>query len=171
MGSDPVLVSSSAPLSELVNALREALWRGGPAVFFYHSSKPAALHGPVPAEAAVVVETSGTTGAPKQVWLTKHQRLDQKIGYFIQNCGRKPNREQVKRMAKPITNGGIQCLINEKEINKHSIKNLFRRWANDFKPSFHYHNGPKIITIEYADRNTKSIQDIKSKLTYLVSTV
>lgn len=107
----------------------------------------------------------------KQVWLTKHQRLDQKIGYFIQNCGRKPNREQVKRMAKPITNGGIQCLINEKEINKHSIKDLFRRWANDFKPSFHYHNGPKIITIEYADRNTKSIQDIKSKLTYLVSTV
>ena len=107
----------------------------------------------------------------KQVWLTKHQSLDQKIGYFIQNCGRKPNREQVKRMAKPITNGGIQCLINEKEINKHSIKDLFREWANGYKPSFHYYNGPKIITIEYADRNTKSIQDIKSKLTNIVSTV
>jgi O-succinylbenzoic acid--CoA ligase len=71
MGSDPVLVSSSAPLSELIDALREALWRGGPAVFCYDSSKPAVLHGPVPAEAAVVVETSGTTGTPKQVWLSK----------------------------------------------------------------------------------------------------
>jgi len=71
MGSDPVLVSSSAPLSELVDALTEALWRGGPAIFCFDASKPAVLHGPVPAEAAVVVETSGTTGAPKQVWLTK----------------------------------------------------------------------------------------------------
>lgn len=107
----------------------------------------------------------------KQVWLTKHNRLDQKIGYFIQNCGRKPNKEQIKRMAKPITNGGIQCLINEKEVNKHSIKDLFKKWANNFKTSFHYHNGPNILTIEYADRNTKSIQDIKSKLTHLISTV
>ena len=71
MGSDPVLVSSSAPLSELVDALTEALWRRGPAIFCFDASKPAVLHGPVPAEAAVVVETSGTTGAPKQVWLTK----------------------------------------------------------------------------------------------------
>lgn len=71
MGSDPVLVSSSAPLAQLVDALREALWRGGPAVFCFDSSKPAELHGPVPSEAAVVVETSGTTGTPKQVWLTK----------------------------------------------------------------------------------------------------
>jgi len=71
MGSDPVLVSSSAPLSELVDSLTEALWRGGPAIFCFDASKPAVLHGPVPAEAAVVVETSGTTGAPKQVWLTK----------------------------------------------------------------------------------------------------
>jgi len=71
MGSDPVLVSSSAHLSELIDALGEALWRGGPAVFCFDSSKPAVLHGPVPAEAAVVVETSGTTGTPKQVWLSK----------------------------------------------------------------------------------------------------
>jgi len=71
MGSNPVLVSSSAPLPALAAALREALWRGSPAVFCHASSKPAALHGPVPSEVAVVVETSGTTGAPKQVWLSK----------------------------------------------------------------------------------------------------
>ena len=71
MGADPILVSSSAPLFELVDALKEALRHEGPAVFCYDSSKPAVLHGPVPSEAAVVVETSGTTGTPKQVWLSK----------------------------------------------------------------------------------------------------
>ena len=71
MGSGPVLVSSSAPLSELIDALGDSLRRGGPAVFCYDSSKPAVLHGPVPSEAAVIVETSGTTGTPKQVWLSK----------------------------------------------------------------------------------------------------
>ena len=71
MGSDPVLVSSAAPVPELVNALRNALWGEGPAVFCYDASKPPVLRGPVPREAAVVVETSGTTGTPKQVWLSR----------------------------------------------------------------------------------------------------
>ena len=71
MGLDPVFVSSAAPLSELVDALSEALWGRGPAVFCYNSSKPAVLRGPVHSKAAVVIETSGTTGAPKQVWLGK----------------------------------------------------------------------------------------------------
>lgn len=71
MGSDPVLVSSAAPLPEFVGALKDALWGEGPAVFCYDALKLPVLRGPVPREAAVVVETSGTTGTPKQVWLSK----------------------------------------------------------------------------------------------------
>ena len=106
----------------------------------------------------------------KQVWLTKHNRLDQKIGYFIQNCGRNPNREQIKKMNKPISNGGIQCLINDEKINPSSIKKMFRLWAKNFRPSFFYKDTDKLFTLNFDEKNTNEvIEDLKTKLTNVIN--
>ena len=107
----------------------------------------------------------------RQVWLTKHDRLDQKIGYFIQNSGRKPDRDQIKIMSRPITNGGIQCLINSRENTRDTVKKLFRVWARNFRPSFHYNDESRLLTIEYLEMDRKTIGKLKSKLTNLINNI
>jgi len=107
----------------------------------------------------------------KQVWLTKHHNLEQKIGYFIQCSGKKPNRDQIKILNKDISNGGIQCLINEEKITKEMIKKLFRVWAKDFRPLFHYKDGHNLFAIDYPDIGVEVIQNLKNKLTRIISVV
>jgi len=66
-----VVVDASDPMA-VSNALGAALFDGGPAVLprigGAHDTRTAPFD--VPAEAAVVIETSGTTGKPKRVWLS-----------------------------------------------------------------------------------------------------
>lgn len=60
-------VSSSEP-ALVQDAINGALFSGGETVFVHAPNRPARLNGPLPDNAAVVVETSGSTGTPKQVW-------------------------------------------------------------------------------------------------------
>ena len=63
-------VSSAEP--ELVqSAVSSALFDGGEAVCVLAPDRPQQLNGPLPDSAAVVIETSGSTGSPKQVWFEK----------------------------------------------------------------------------------------------------
>ena len=66
-----VVVDASDPLA-VMDALRTALFEDGPAVLPRLGGAQDSRTAPfeVPAEAAVVIETSGTTGKPKRVWLT-----------------------------------------------------------------------------------------------------
>ena len=62
----------SSAESELVqSAVSNALFDGGEAVFVHAPERPPRLNGPLPDSAAVVIETSGSTGSPKQVWFEK----------------------------------------------------------------------------------------------------
>lgn len=65
-----VVVDASDPLA-VMDALRSALFEDGPAVLPRLGGAQDSRTAPfeVPAEAAVVIETSGTTGKPKRVWL------------------------------------------------------------------------------------------------------
>ena len=66
-----VVVDASDPLA-VMDALRTALFKDGPAVLPRLGGAQDTRTAPfeVPAEAAVVIETSGTTGKPKRVWLS-----------------------------------------------------------------------------------------------------
>ncbi len=75
MGRDPIVLSSAAAPSDLITALKDALWASGPAVFCHDPRRDPVLRGDIPDEAALVIETSGTTGSPKQVWLSKEAVL------------------------------------------------------------------------------------------------
>lgn len=68
-------IVSSADLSEVIDALQNLVDGDLRHVFIHDPNRPAVLNGPVPAEAALIVETSGSTGVPKQVWLTKDALL------------------------------------------------------------------------------------------------
>jgi O-succinylbenzoic acid--CoA ligase len=75
VGRDPIVLSSAAAPSDLITALKDALWGSGPAVFCHDPRRDPVLRGDIPYEAALVIETSGTTGSPKQVWLSKEAIL------------------------------------------------------------------------------------------------
>ena len=66
-----VVVDASDPVA-VMDALRQALFDDGPAVLPRLGGAQATRTAPfeVPSEAAVVIETSGTTGKPKRVWLS-----------------------------------------------------------------------------------------------------
>jgi len=101
----------------------------------------------------------------KNVWLTKHKRLDQKIGYFILNAGHSPDRRQLKELAKDITNGEIQCVIHRVMKNRNNIKSIFKKSRKHNTPDFLYQKEDKLITISYDDRMDKKTDSIMSWLT------
>jgi O-succinylbenzoic acid--CoA ligase len=66
-----VVVDASDPIA-VMDALRQALFHDGPALLPRLGGAQDSRTAPfeVPADAAVVIETSGTTGKPKRVWLS-----------------------------------------------------------------------------------------------------
>lgn len=71
MPANALRIVSSADLSEVIDALQNLVDGDLRPVFIHDPNRPAVLNGPVPDEAALIVETSGSTGTPKQVWLAK----------------------------------------------------------------------------------------------------
>ena len=67
-------VSSKEP-EVVIKALRAALFDDGGPIFVHAPDRPRTLSGPLPRNAAVVIETSGSTGSPKQVWFEKEALL------------------------------------------------------------------------------------------------
>lgn len=71
-GTRPLVVVNAADPFAVMDALRAALFEGGPAVLPRLGGADDTRTAPfeVVSEAAVVIETSGTTGKPKRVWLS-----------------------------------------------------------------------------------------------------
>ena len=78
-----VVVDASDPLT-VMDALRSALFEDGPAVLPRLGGAQDSRTAPfeVPAEAAVVIETSGTTGKPKRVWLSEDALISSAKGHL-----------------------------------------------------------------------------------------
>ncbi|MEK9536140.1 MAG: AMP-binding protein [Aquiluna sp.] len=70
MSKDVRFVSSQDP-ERVLRAVNAAVFEGGDPVFVHAPDRPALLNGPLPHTASVVIETSGSTGSPKQVWFEK----------------------------------------------------------------------------------------------------
>ena len=78
-----VVVDASDPLV-VMEALRLALFEDGPAVLPRLGGAQDSRTAPfeVPAQAAVVIETSGTTGKPKRVWLSPEALISSAKGHL-----------------------------------------------------------------------------------------
>jgi o-succinylbenzoate---CoA ligase len=79
----PLVVVDASNPQAVSDALRSALFEGGPAVLPRLGGAQDSRTAPfeVPAEAAVVIETSGTTGKPKRVWLSAEALLASAQGH------------------------------------------------------------------------------------------
>lgn len=106
----------------------------------------------------------------RHVWLTSHNRLDQKVGYFIQHAGKYPDRQQLKMLDKEVTNGEIQCIIQRLEYTKENVKKIFSRTMKLFQPSFDYTDTDKILTIDYEQMINGDKEKLTQRLKNLIST-
>lgn len=103
------------------------------------------------------------------VWQTTHPKLSQKVGYFVQNAGRDPNRDELKLMSKDVTNGQIQCLIRGVPLDEDNIEKVFAEWLKDFGIDFEYVADDKLYTVNYVDLMEGKTQDVTSWLTNKVN--
>ena len=106
----------------------------------------------------------------RHVWLTSHNKLDQKVGYFIQYAGKYPNRQQLKMLDKEVTNAEIQCMVHDLEYTKENLKKIFNRIVKPWRPTFNYKNSGKILTIDYEQLIRGNKEELNQRLRTLIST-
>ena len=106
----------------------------------------------------------------RHVWLTSHNKLDQKVGYFIQYAGKYPNRQQLKMLDKEVTNAEIQCMVHDLEYTKENLKKIFNRIVKPWRPTFNYKDSSKILTIDYEQLISGNKEELNQRLRTLIST-
>ncbi len=106
-------------------------------------------------------------GIYNKVWLSKHKTLQQKVGYWKTNTIKPITRENLKALNQDITNGEIECLINELPNTEQNIKKIFESKFLQAKERFSYVEDEKLLVIRYEDLNDISgLQaDINDRLT------
>tara|TARA_A100001011_G_scaffold179470_1_gene188267 strand:- start:7300 stop:7959 length:660 start_codon:yes stop_codon:yes gene_type:complete len=105
----------------------------------------------------------------QKVWLSKHNTLQQKVGYWKNNTNKALTREHVKKLSKNITNGDIECIIADMPINKKNAKLLFENKMKKMKDKFNFEQKQNIIVTTYEKLNNINslLKLINSRLTTL----
>ena len=70
MASPELLVVDSSQTSAVSDALTQLMGPNPQSVFLHDPARPDRLNGALPDQPVLVIETSGSTGSPKQVWLS-----------------------------------------------------------------------------------------------------
>ena len=94
----------------------------------------------------------------QHVWLTKHNSLQERIGYYIHETGKKPNRNHLKKLNQDLLNGEINCIIQNIKPTLTNMKELFKKHIVEklvIKTKqfnyINYINEKNIFTISYED--------------------
>ena len=124
---------------------------------------PSTLREVFPNEFYVVINYPKTAGGVctlkgstyEKVWCTKHNNLHQKLGYWRVNTNREITRDIMKQLNQELTNGEIQCLINDMSISENNIRTLFNQNFYDVPEKLNYTDAENIITIEYEALQTR----------------
>ena len=94
----------------------------------------------------------------QNVWLTKHNTLQEKIGFYILNAGKRPNRNHLKKLNQDLLNGEINCIIQNIKLTLTNVKELFKKHVKEklvIKTKqfnyINYINKKNIFTISYED--------------------
>jgi hypothetical protein len=97
------------------------------------------------------------------VWLTKHNNLQEKIGFYIENAGKKPSRSHLKKLGQDLLNGEIKCIIHNVEPTLTNMKELFEK-VNVRSDRFNYINKKNLFTIDYKDVITNKNENLINNL-------
>jgi hypothetical protein len=97
------------------------------------------------------------------VWLTKHNNLQEKIGFYIENAGKKPSRSHLKKLGQDLLNGEIKCIIHNVEPTLTNMKELFEK-INLRSDRFNYINKKNLFTIDYKDVITNKNENLINNL-------
>ncbi len=105
----------------------------------------------------------------QKVWLSKHNTLQQKVGYWKNNTNKALTRDNVKKLSKNITNGDIECIIADMPINKKNAKLLFKTKMLKMKDKFNFKQKQNIIvtTYEKLSNINSLLKLVNSRLTTL----
>ncbi len=107
------------------------------------------------------------------VWLTKHNTLQEKIGFYIEEAGKKPSRDHLKKLNQDLLNGEIYCIIRGVKPTLTNMKKLFEKSVSQtyyFKKEnerFDYINEKNLFTISYKDFVTNKKENLFKFLTKL----
>lgn len=97
------------------------------------------------------------------VWLTKHNNLQEKIGFYIENAGKNPSRSHLKKLGQDLLNGEIKCIIHNVEPTLTNMKELFEK-VNVRSDRFNYINKKNLFTIDYKDVITNKNENLINNL-------
>ena len=97
------------------------------------------------------------------VWLTKHNNLQEKIGFYIESAGKKPSRSHLKKLGQDLLNGEIKCIIHNVEPTLTNMKELFEK-VNVRSDRFNYINKKNLFTIDYKDVITNKNENLINNL-------
>ena len=105
----------------------------------------------------------------QKVWLSKHNTLQQKVGYWKNNTNKALTRDIVKKLSKNITNGDIECIIADMPIIKKNAKLLFESKMLKMKDKFNFKQKQNIIvtTYEKLSNINSLLKLVNSRLTTL----
>ena len=103
----------------------------------------------------------------QHVWLTKHNTLQERIGYYIHETGKKPNRNHLKKLNNNLLNGEIECVIQNVEPTLTNMKKLFEKFNIKYTGKtkrFNYINEKNLFTISYEDVVTNKKENLFNNL-------
>ncbi len=105
----------------------------------------------------------------QKVWLSKHNTLQQKVGYWKNNTNKALTRDNVKKLSKNITNGDIECIIADMPINKKNAKLLFETKMLKMKDKFNFKQKQNMLvtTYEKLSNINSLLKLVNSRLTTL----
>lgn len=101
------------------------------------------------------------------VWLTKHNTLQEKIGFYIEEAGKKPSRDHLKKLNQDLLNGEIECVIQGVKPTLTNMKKLFEK-VNVGTERFDYINEKNLFTISYKDFVTNKKENLFKFLAKLI---
>tara|TARA_B100000424_G_C22883690_1_gene470238 strand:- start:396 stop:1058 length:663 start_codon:yes stop_codon:yes gene_type:complete len=98
----------------------------------------------------------------EKVWKTKHENIEQKIGYWKTHTDREITKDIFKKLNQDVTNEDIQFMIHNLEKNATNLKTIFDKNFNTIK-TFDYQNDEHTIVIEY-----DKIEDRQNRLSQVI---
>ena len=111
----------------------------------------------------------------EKVWLTKHDTLSQRVGFFLHNNNNQaPTREQMKILKDEISNGEIRCMIEGIDATPDNIKKLHLSTplqAFDGIYDWYYDHSHNLFALEYRDMLDNKTQPLLRWLTKKIKTI